>query len=103
MVTIKDLDQIVGNNPFLNVEKTETAHCYVTFLFESPPTEFLSKLKAPTNETGRFSLAGSEIYVHCPDGYGRTKINNQFFEKKLKTSATTRNWKTLLALQALSH
>jgi uncharacterized protein (DUF1697 family) len=36
--------------------------------------------------------------VHCPDGYGRTKINNMFFERKLKTTATTRNGKTCLKL-----
>jgi uncharacterized protein (DUF1697 family) len=30
-----------------------------------------------------------------PNGYGRTNLNNNFFEKKLGISATTRNWRTV--------
>ena len=37
--------------------------------------------------------------VRCPNGYGRTKINNTFFERKLATKATTRNLKTVTTLQ----
>ncbi|MEQ8809751.1 MAG: DUF1697 domain-containing protein, partial [Imperialibacter sp.] len=46
----------------------------------------------------RFVLTGKEVYVYCPNGYGRTKINNTFFESKLKVGATTRNWKTVNVL-----
>ena len=35
------------------------------------------------------------IYLYLPNGYGRTKFNNNFFEKKLRVSATTRNWRTV--------
>jgi uncharacterized protein (DUF1697 family) len=34
-------------------------------------------------------------------GYGNTKWNNTYFEKKLKTRATTRNWNTMLAIRDL--
>jgi len=36
----------------------------------------------------------SAVYLYCPNGYGRTKLNNNFLEAKLKVGATTRNWKT---------
>jgi len=36
--------------------------------------------------------------VYCPNGYGNTKINNTFFENKLKVTATTRNLKTVKEL-----
>ncbi len=42
-----------------------------------------------------FSISGKEIYLFCPNGYGKTKFNNSFFEKKLNTIATTRNWNTV--------
>jgi len=42
------------------------------------------------------------IYLYCPNGYGRTKLNNAFFEKALKVPATTRNWRTVRALQELA-
>ena len=42
-----------------------------------------------------FILIDKEIFLYCPNGYGNTKLTNNFFENKLKVSATTRNWKTV--------
>ncbi len=47
-------------------------------------------------------MIGREVYLHCPNGYGTTKINNTFFEKRLNTVATTRNWNTVNKLAALT-
>jgi uncharacterized protein (DUF1697 family) len=41
-----------------------------------------------------FSVGKHVVYVYCPNGYGRTKLNNSFFERLLVTKATTRNWNT---------
>ena len=49
-----------------------------------------------------FRLLGREVYLHCPNGYGKTKINNAFFERTLGVSATTRNWKTVTTLATMS-
>ena len=43
-------------------------------------------------------LATPVVYLKLPHGYGRTKLNNAWFERKLGTAATTRNWRTVLAL-----
>ncbi len=34
--------------------------------------------------------------------YGKTKLSNNFFEKKLDVLATTRNWKTIHALYEMA-
>ena len=47
-------------------------------------------------------VAGREVYLHCPGGYGNTKLNNGFLERRLKTIATTRNWNTVNALSELA-
>ena len=49
-----------------------------------------------------FRVHGHEVYVSCPNGYGRTKINNSWFERKLGVAATTRNWKTVMQLSELA-
>lgn len=90
------------NNPFLKDESVNPSHCYLTFLWEAPAQNLKESLTIPDKETGRFSIAEKCVYVYCPDGYGRTKINNQFFEKKLQVCATTRNWKTVSALCGLA-
>ena len=62
------------------------------------------KLELPAVEgeeaafVGAPPLATPVIYLKLPHGYGRTKLNNAWFERKLGTAATTRNWRTVLAL-----
>ena len=36
--------------------------------------------------------------MYCPDGFGRTKLTNNLFEKKLKVTATSRNFRTTMKL-----
>ena len=46
-------------------------------------------------------LATPVVYLKLPHGYGRTKLTNAWFERKLGTAATTRNWRTVLALAGM--
>ncbi|MBE3143630.1 MAG: DUF1697 domain-containing protein [Planctomycetes bacterium] len=50
-----------------------------------------------------FLVYDKEIYLFCPNGYGRTKLSNNYFERKLRVSATTRNWKTVNALYEIAN
>ena len=49
-----------------------------------------------------YTVSGKEIYVYCFNGYGNTKLENSFFEKKLKVAASTRNWRTVNKLIEMS-
>ncbi len=49
-----------------------------------------------------FAVTGADVYLHCPGGYGRTKLTNDFFERRLGTTATTRNWRTVVTLAELA-
>lgn len=49
-----------------------------------------------------FCIGDRVVYIHCPNGYGKTKLNNSFFERKLKLRATTRNWNTTNKLYELT-
>ncbi|MCF2443150.1 DUF1697 domain-containing protein [Dyadobacter sp. CY345] len=95
----KDIQE---NNPFLTNRNEDESKLHVTFLSEKPQSDLFEKL----TETAQFLpdewiLAGRAIYIFCPEGYGKTKLNNNFFEKKLKVTATTRNWKTINELVAM--
>ncbi len=60
------------------------------------PSEIaLGKIHSFKSDPDEFEIIGREVYLHCPDGYGRTKLSNNFFERKLETPATTRNWRTV--------
>lgn len=74
-------------------------HC--TFLFQAVPQATFKALTLPAAEGERAELVGQTVLLHCPHGYGRSKLNNNYFERALKVSATTRNWRTVLQLQLL--
>ena len=47
-------------------------------------------------------VRGREVYLRCPNGYGRSKLGNAFLEQALGTTATTRNWTTVGTLLELA-
>ncbi len=75
---------------------------HVTFLAEQPAADRVQQLQVPAGESAGFHLVDKRIYLHCPDGYGRTKLTNSFFESRLGAVATTRNWRTVTALAELT-
>ncbi|MBX6356512.1 MAG: DUF1697 domain-containing protein [Micromonosporaceae bacterium] len=94
-----ELGKIVGGNPY--VDRTDDpTKLVVTFLAEPSPEP--ERLTAPAGETAEFTLAGQEVYLYCPDGYGRTKLSNAFLERRLRVAATTRNWRTVTKLHELT-
>jgi uncharacterized protein (DUF1697 family) len=90
--TIDELKNIIKSYPF---EIEEEKQVYITFLSDTPDLSQDLNLKNWIKESEKFIISSSEIYLYLPHGYGRTKLNNNFFEKKLKLDATTRNWKTV--------
>jgi uncharacterized protein (DUF1697 family) len=97
-----ELRQIIKNNPLLKGKGLDTDKLYVTFLSDSPIESSLSQMKKTRGEPDRFVAVNTEIYLYCPNGYGRTKFSNDFFERKLGVTATTRNWKTVNSLLELA-
>jgi uncharacterized protein (DUF1697 family) len=92
--TIDEMEATIIHNPFLKIKNIELDKLHVTYLSETPVPDSIKKIKEYNFEPDEFHIIGKEIYIHCPNGYGRTKLTNMFFEKKLNITATTRNWKT---------
>ena len=99
----EQLKNILLNNPFLTKENEDVSALYVTFLAEQPNAPTVEKISEINTVTDEFRLIGRDIYLFCPDGYGRTKLNNSFFERKLKLKATTRNWRTINELNEIAN
>lgn len=99
--TKEELEQVILGNPFLG-DGRDRATLHVTFSAEVPRLDRVLALSATRFAPDEFRVLGREIYLRCPNGYGRTKLNNAFLEKKLGVVATTRNWKTVTALAELA-
>jgi uncharacterized protein (DUF1697 family) len=100
--TTGDMKKIVSDNPFLEERGIDRSRLHVSFLSTLPTEAGLRKLDALDALPDRFSVKGREVYLHCPNGYGRTKLSNNALEKLLLVEATTRNWKTVIALVGMS-
>lgn len=95
------LAKTINENPYRGSDASDTNSLYVTFLFSEPESILRNNIVVPKNESGVFKIVRQNVYILCSNGYGKTKINNQYFEKKLRVLATTRNWKTICALESL--
>ena len=90
-----DLAKIIKKNPFLVEGGVDLKSLHVTLLAEVASKANLPRLAAIKSGKDRYVVASDVVYVCCPDGYGRTKLNNNAIEKALGVVATTRNWATV--------
>jgi uncharacterized protein (DUF1697 family) len=95
--TSDEIRSIILANPFAQ-EGLVADKYHVTFLSGIPSEEFPKSRMEGKDGPDRYVIMGREVYLFCPDGYGRTKFSTPFFEKKLGVVATTRNWKTVTTL-----
>ncbi len=97
-----ELKTVAKNNPFVNKRKEDITKLHVTFLSHAPEQANTDKIMEQNYGEDEFILSGKNIYLFCPVSYGNSKLSNNFFENKLKVRATTRNWKTINELVAIS-
>jgi len=97
-----DLKQVINNNPFLNRRNINVSKLYVTFLSNNPSTIQLNEIHGEKSGKDECLSIGKEMFLYCPNGYGKTKLSNNFFEKKLGVAAATRNWKTVNKLYEIA-
>ncbi len=102
-LTMDELQNIFSNNPFLTKRNEDITKLHVTILKQTPDNERVDSIKDIKHKADEFEIKNKLIYLFCPDGYGRIKFTNNFFESKLKVQATTRNWKTITKLVELSN
>jgi uncharacterized protein (DUF1697 family) len=71
--TLEEMKKIVNDNPFLKEREIDRSKLHATFLAELPAKAALGKLDALNGLPDRFYVKGREIYLFCPNGYGRRK------------------------------
>jgi uncharacterized protein (DUF1697 family) len=98
--TLTEIESIFDNCPFSEEKKEKS---YFILLKSRPTTETIletSKLSTPKEE---FVITNSCIYIYYDLGAGKGKLGTNFFEKKLKVTATARNYRTVKKLLELAN
>ena len=89
-----ELAAVVAGQPF----DGPASAWHVTFLSARPA----GSMDPSGYGADSFAVVGREVYLRTPGGYGRTKLTNALFERKLGVVATTRNWRTVCALAEMA-
>ncbi len=95
--TATELADAVARHPFRKpgIDDTRIA---VMFLADLPTAERVASLDPERSPGDQYVVDGREIFAHLPNGFGKSKLTNAYFDSKLKTVSTGRNWRTVQTL-----
>jgi uncharacterized protein (DUF1697 family) len=95
--TPAELETVAGASPF-----ADSASVHVVFLEAAPERAAAKALDPDRSPPDAFGLVGRDLYLHLPNGAGRTKLTLDYLERTLGVRGTQRNWATVLKLLALA-
>ncbi len=92
--TIAEIENIIANNPFAGqFENDKDLHVF--FLNEILSVEKRELLLSNNNENEKFAVRNREIFCLLRVGVADSLMGKDYIGKKLKVSATARNWRTV--------
>jgi len=95
----EDLIIIFENSPFSEEKKKAS---YFMMLHNTPTEELVKAASEKVYEKEEYKIINACIYYYSAKGFGQSKFNARFFERKLRTFATARNYNTMVKLLSLS-
>lgn len=87
-------------NPF---SEQDPKKVLVYFCSEPPSPENASRIDYDRSANDSVVVAGSEVYLHVPDGAHKTKFTVAYLEKTLAVTMTSRNINTVTKLCSLNN
>lgn len=97
-----EMRSVVARNPFSGRADVAPGRLLVTFLQSDPGEEARVAIRAIPADPEELVADGCEIFVHYPNGAGRSKLPVARIERAQKVPGTSRNWNSVLKLLALA-
>ena len=98
--TKRELASVVRENPFVARGEDE-AKLFVMFLAERPSASRVAALDPRRSQGDEFIVKGKDIFMCLGAGAAKTKLTNDYFDRTLATTSTSRNWRTVQKLLEL--
>lgn len=103
-VLTPDALKVARNNlPFEDISVAEDGSKVLLCFLSSVPTNSIELLTPYMKSSERIAIVDKVLYLHCQEGYGRSKLTHSQIEKKLQVSATSRNLKTVEKLLTMAN
>jgi uncharacterized protein (DUF1697 family) len=110
VVTRDEIEQILAASPYPDEPDPRQVHAVV--LSEPPSAELTARLEKAAaaatakGDSSRFTVIGRTLYLHTPDGFGRSDLSAAVMRivssPKAGLTGTARNWATMTKLLELS-
>jgi len=95
-----EITSALEGNPFL-ARGVPRNQLHIAFLADAPTEARVAALDPARSAPDAFEVRGREIYLHFPNGGGRSKLTNEYFDRTLGTTSTIRNWRTVEQLASM--
>jgi uncharacterized protein (DUF1697 family) len=100
--THDELARVITACPFAPDALAEGEHLYVALLAETPASTGIERMLASKTAPDEFRVLGREVYLLYRQSMRETLLTNGLIESRLGVLATSRNWRTLTTLAAMS-
>jgi len=100
--THNELARVVAACPFAPDALAEGERLYVALLTETPAPAGIERLAASKIEPDEFRVLGREVYLLYRQNMRESQLTNGLLENRLGVPTTSRNWRTLTTLAAMS-
>ncbi len=95
--SLVELEDAVSSNPFLKPASV-LGFLHLVFLAALPEASKVAALDPQRSPGDEYVVRGREIYLRLPNGVADSKLTNAYFDSKLSTISTGRNWRTVTKL-----
>jgi len=95
--TFDEIQGVAGSHPFGH----DASRTQVAFLDGKPNAAKVKALESLDIAPDRVRVAGSDAYLHYPNGVQGARLSGALLEKELGVAATVRNWRTVTKLAEL--
>ena len=93
--TAAEMREVIAMSPFAKRRGIAPNKLLVSFLASDPGEEAREKVRQMKCDPEELRIKGRELYMHFPNGIGRSKLSWSKLEKTLKTPGTGRNWNSV--------
>lgn len=100
LLAANELGKAIDVNPYPEAA-SEPKSLHLSFLADKPDIARLEGLAGFASGTERFTVVGNVLYLHAPDGVGRSKLVSQI-DSALGKNLTARNWRTVTKLSEMA-
>ncbi len=100
--TAAEMAAILRANPYPDQAEANPKSVHVGFLRDEPPVRAVAALDPDRSPPDTFVVDGCEIYFHFPNGMAKSKLTNPWFDSRLGTVSTMRNWRTVTTLEEMA-